>query len=150
MDQLDIAILNCLQEEGRESIAAIAEKIGLSEAPTWRRVRRLEEEGLITGYHAALSRRALGLGVFAFVSVRFSLHDIRLAADFARDIQPIEAVLACHNVTGDTDYILIVVTTDLDEYQKFTLQLRAMPGVSAIKSYLSLEEVKAMARLPLG
>ncbi len=150
MDQLDAEILKVLQNEGRISIASLADKVTLSEAPTWRRVRKLEEEGVIEGYRATLNRRKVGLGVHAFVSVRFSLHDITLADGFAEAVQSMESVLSCSNVTGDTDYILVVTTKDLDDYEKFTLRLRAIPGVASIKSYLSLREIKPASPLPVN
>lgn len=150
LDDVDIRILAILQREGRIANASLASKVGVSEAPCWRRVKRLQSLGLIKGYHADLDRRRLGLDVFAIVHVRFSTHDLSLAGEFEKKISAIPEVLSCHNVTGEVDYILTVVSHNLDEYSKFTTELRHIPGVAAIHSSLSLREVKSTNRLPLG
>lgn len=142
MDDLDAQILAILQREGRASIASIAERIGLSEAPTWRRVRRLEEEGWITGYGARVDRRKLGEHVFAIVSVRFASHELDLAEGFADRVCEMPQVVTCHNVTGEVDYILSVSTRDLEDYERFSRALRAIPGVVSIQTHISLREVK--------
>ncbi len=144
---IDTEILELLQDQGRLAVSELAERVGLSEAPTWRRLRRLEESGLISGYHAKLDRKALGYGVLAIVSVRFSIHDLKLAENFANTIRDLSCVQTCHNVTGDVDYILTVVTRDLEDYERFTLTLRAIPGVTSIQTHLSLRELKSTAHL---
>lgn len=115
---------------------------GQISAPTWRRVKRLEEDGYIQGYHAAVDRRKLGLGVIAFVSVRFTTHDLDLARRFSEAVRNEPSVLSCHNVTGDVDYLMMVATKDLDSYEKLTHVFRSIPGVSSIETHLSLREVK--------
>lgn len=142
MDSIDRQILVELQADGRMPVSALAEKVGLSEAPTWRRVKRLEEDGLIQGYHAAVDRRKLGLGVIAFVNIRFASHDLESARLFAQTIKDEPSVLSCHNVTGDVDYLMMVATRDLDSYEKLTHVFRSIPGVTAIETHLSLREVK--------
>ncbi|HMS54227.1 MAG TPA: Lrp/AsnC family transcriptional regulator [Fimbriimonadaceae bacterium] len=149
LDDVDLRILAILQREGRIANAALATKVGVSEAPCWRRVKRLQDMGLILGYHADLDRRRLGLDVFAVVHVRFSTHDLNLAGEFEKKIQGKAEVLTCHNVTGEVDYILTVVSHNLDAYSKFTTELRHIPGVASIHSSLSLREVKNTTRLPL-
>ncbi len=149
LDETDRNILRQLQQEGRASVASLADRIGLSEAPAWRRVRKLEEEGYILGYHASVSRRALGLDVHAIVSVRFSSHDLSVADRFAEAIQAMPEVMSCHNVTGDVDYILDVVTQDLATYERFSLKLRSIPGVTSMQTHLSLREIKSSHILPV-
>lgn len=148
-DALDRQILVLLQEDGRLPIAGLADRIGLSEAPTWRRVKRLEEAGLIVGYHAHVDRKMLGLDVHAIVSVRFSSHDLEVAGRFTEAVGALEEVLSCHNVTGDVDYILDVVTENLEAYERFTQKLRGIPGVVSIQTHLSLREIKSSHRLPI-
>jgi len=148
-DSLDRAILERLQTDGRVSNSRLAEDIGLSETPCWRRIKRLESDGVITSYCANLDRRKLGLGVFAFVEVKFSTHDMHLSLEFERALESLPQILNCHNVTGEVDYILQVVAKDLDDYGKFTSVLRNLPGVTAIHSILSLREVKRFSGLPL-
>jgi len=147
VDTIDTQILELLQDQGRLAVSELAERVGLSEAPTWRRLKRLEENGLISGYHAKLDRKALGYGVFAIVSVRFSIHDLQLAENFANTIRDLNCVQTCHNVTGDVDYILTVVTRNLEDYERFTLTLRGIPGVTSIQTHLSLRELKSTGHL---
>ncbi|MFC0402031.1 Lrp/AsnC family transcriptional regulator [Paraburkholderia rhizosphaerae] len=150
LDKIDRALLAALQTDGRMSNARLAETVGLSETPCARRLKRLESDGYIERYRAELSRRALGLGVFAFVYVRFAVHDKNLANRFEREILAIPRILSCHNVSGTADYVLQVVAHDLDDYGTFMRdQLRGLPGVSAVESALSLREVKSPGALPL-
>ena len=148
-DELDYRILARLQMDGRISNSRLAEEVSLSETPCWRRVRRLESDGLIAGYRAILDRRKLGFGVMAFVEVRFAAHDLERSRSFENAVLSLDQVLSCHNVTGDEDYILQVVATDLDDYGRFTTVLRNLPGVTSIRSSLSLKEVKATQAIPL-
>lgn len=143
-------MLSLLQEDGRMSNARLAEHLGLSETPCWRRLKRLEEEGVIEGYQAVLNRRRLGLGVMAFVQLRCSEHDRAATAEFQRIVQVTPNILACHNTTGADDFLLIVVARDLDDYSAFVdSTLRRLPGVTSIRSNLSLKEMKASNRLPV-
>ncbi|AHB05116.1 MULTISPECIES: Lrp/AsnC family transcriptional regulator [Pandoraea] len=150
LDAIDRAILAIVQRDGRISNARLAERVSLSETPCARRLKRLEAEGYITGYRAELSYRALGLGVTAFVHVRFAVHDRSLSEQFEREVQAIDRIVSCHNISGSADYLLGVVATDLDDYGMFTRDvLRALPGVSSIESMLSLREVKRDTGAPL-
>lgn len=149
-DKTDAAILDCLQRDGRLSNAKLAEQLALSETPCWRRVKRLEERGVIEGYQVMLNRRKLGLGVMAFVQLSFTQHTTEATAAFERIIQASPNVLACHNTTGDADFLLQVVARDLDDYSRFVEEvLRKLPFVSSIRSNLSLREMKASNRLPV-
>lgn len=150
LDKLDRAILGALQRDGRISNARLAETVGLSETPCARRLKRLEQDGIIERYRAVLSRRALGYGVVAFVYVRFAVHDRALADRFEREVCAIERILSCHNVSGSADYILQIVARDLDDYGTFMReQLRSLPGVTSVESSLSLREVKADGGPPI-
>lgn len=149
LDEIDLAILRVLQGNARISNGKLAEAVGLSESPCWRRVKRLESIGLISAYRTILNRRLLGYGAIAFVNVRISNHDLRLAEEFEQAVRAMEDVMSCHNVTGETDYVLQVVAQDLDAYGRLTVELRKLPGVTAIHSSLSLREVKSTTSLPL-
>jgi Lrp/AsnC family transcriptional regulator, leucine-responsive regulatory protein len=150
LDKTDRAILAALQTDGRMSNAKLAETVGLSETPCARRLKRLENEGYIERYRAMLSRSALGLGVVAFIYVRFAVHDRATANRFEREVQAIPRILSCHNVSGSADYILQVVARDLDDYGRFMRdELRSLPGVTSVESSLSLREVKPYAALPV-
>jgi DNA-binding Lrp family transcriptional regulator len=142
-DAKDLQILSALQANGRMSNAALAKTVHLAEAPTWRRVRELEESGVIAGYRAAIDRTRLGYNVTAFVQMRFASHDPELQARFEAEIVRIPEVLWCHNVSGATDWLLCVVARDLTHYGQFVSStIRALPGVTAIESSFSLKCVK--------
>jgi DNA-binding Lrp family transcriptional regulator len=149
LDDLDYRILARLQEDGRVSNSRLAEEVGLTETPCWRRVRRLENERWILGYRAELDRKRLGFGVVAFVEIKFSTHDLESSKAFESAVQDLDRVLTCYNVTGDEDYVLQVIAKDLDDYGRFTRVLRNLPGVTAIRSSLSLREVKVTHSVPL-
>ncbi|KND60737.1 Transcriptional regulator, AsnC family [Candidatus Burkholderia verschuerenii] len=151
LDRIDRAILAAVQQDGRMPVAKLAERVGLSETPCARRLKRLESDGYIEGYRAMLSRKALGLGVIAFVHVRFSVQNQSLSDRFEREVRAIERIVSCHNVSGTADYLLQIVVRDLDEYGTFTRDvLRALPGVTAVESMLSLREIKRESGLPLA
>jgi DNA-binding Lrp family transcriptional regulator len=150
LDDVDLRIVALLQEEGRMSNARLADRLHLSETPVWRRLRRLEDEGYITGYEARADRRKLGFGLVAFVQINFANHTGEQPAQFEAAIQAIPEVLSCHNVSGEADYFLQVVTRDLEAYGEFvTHVLRKLPGVTSIRSSLAMREIKATSRLPL-
>ncbi len=150
LDKTDLAILQALQQDGRLSSAKLADALSLSATPCWRRLRRLEEVGVIQGYQARLDRRKLGFGVVAFVQIALGSHAGDTPLQFENQVRELPEILACHNVSGSCDYLLEVVAPDLDAYGDFVRnQLRRLPGVAAIHSNLSLREVKARGNLPL-
>ncbi|KXV11738.1 AsnC family transcriptional regulator [Caballeronia megalochromosomata] len=150
IDRIDRTMLAALQQDGRMPIAKLAERVGLSETPCARRLKRLENEGYIDGYRAVLSRKALELGVVAFAQVRFSVHDRALSDRFEREIQGIARIVSCHNISGTADYLLQIIARDLDEYGVFMRDvLRTLPGVTAVESMLSLREIKRDSGLPV-
>lgn len=151
LDKIDVAIADRLQQDGRLSNAKLAEQLGLSEASCWRRQKRLEEAGVIEGYQAVLNRRKVGVGVVAFVQLTCTQHSEEVTAAFEQIIQASSRVLSCHNTTGEADFLLQVVARDLDDYSRFVdTVLRKLPGVSSIRSNISLKEMKATRRLPIA
>ncbi|MDD3481769.1 Lrp/AsnC family transcriptional regulator [Azovibrio restrictus] len=150
LDDTDRAILRELQADGRLSNARLSEKLALSETPCWRRLKRLEAEGYIESYQANLDRRKLGFGVVAFVQVTLGNHAGETPLRFEQQVSQLPEVLSCHNVSGDCDYLMQVVAPDLDAYGAFVRdQLRRLPGVTSIRSNLSLRQLKSSSALPL-
>ena len=151
IDDVDARILDILQRYGRLSNAKLAERLSLSEPSCWRRVRRLEEEGVIESYQAVLDRRSLGLGVLVFVQIGCNKHDPEAAAEMERVVSQSPYVLSCHNTTGEADFLLQVVAKDMDDYSRFVeTVLRNLPGVISVTSNLSLRELKRTGRLPVS
>lgn len=150
LDRTDLDILRAVQADGRLSNAKLSEKLNLSETPCWRRLKRLESEGVIEGYQAILNRKKLGFGVVGFAQVTIGDHASDDPLIFEREVGGIPEILSCHNVTGDYDYVLQIVAEDLDAYGAFIRdRLRKLPGVASIHSNLSLREVKSTLSLPV-
>jgi Lrp/AsnC family transcriptional regulator, leucine-responsive regulatory protein len=150
LDRYDVAILAALQSDARLSNADLATRIGLSAAPTWRRVKWLEQQGYITGYRAELDRRRIGLGVFAFVRVDAERNTGRATKELEDAIRRLPEVTACHYISGAGTFELQVMATDLDAFSRFaTDTLLNLPNVKDIHTSFSLGEVKAGAALPL-
>jgi Lrp/AsnC family transcriptional regulator, leucine-responsive regulatory protein len=151
LDRYDVAILAALQADARLSNADLAARIGLSAAPTWRRVKWLEQNGFILGYRAELDRRRIGLGVFAFVRVDAERNTGRATKELEDAIRRLPEVTACHYISGAGTFELQVMATDLDAFSRFaTDTLLNLPNVKDIHTSFSLGEVKAGAALPLA
>ena len=151
LDRYDIAILHELQRDARLSNAELALRIGLSAAPTWRRVKWLEDQGVITGYRAEIDRRKIGLGVLAFVRIDADRNTAASTRQLEDAIRGLPEVITCHYISGSGTFELQVMATDLDAFSKFTLDtLLTLPHVKDVHTSFSLGEVKAVAALPLG
>jgi DNA-binding Lrp family transcriptional regulator len=147
----DIRILRELQADGRLTNQALAERVGLSASPCWRRVHALEEAGVVRGYQAVIERRKIGLGVLAFARVRVGGHSDREAQEFADSVARLEEVVACYAIAGDADFLLQVVAADLDAYAQFSMEvLRALPHIKEMQTMFVLKEIKPYGGLPLG
>ncbi len=150
IDETDYALLSMLQEDGRTTNVKIAGSLNLSETPCWRRLKRLEDTGFIEGYHAVLNRKLLGFGIYAFVQIFSERHTDDSLEQFEKEVQEIPEILSCHNITGDADYILQIVSENLEEYEKLLRKvLRRLPGVTSVKTSISMREVKGTTNLPL-
>ncbi|HEY6086588.1 MAG TPA: Lrp/AsnC family transcriptional regulator [Burkholderiaceae bacterium] len=150
LDRFDIAILGELQADARLSNAELAARIGLSAAPTWRRVKWLEQQGYVTGYRAVLDRRRIGLGVFAFVRVDAERNTGSATRLLEEAIRRLPEVTACHYISGAGTFELQVMATDLDAFSRFATEtLLNLPNVKDIHTSFSLGEVKAGGALPL-
>ena len=149
-DRIDRQILALLQDDGRMTNVDLAERVGLTAPPCLRRVRALEEEGAIQGYHAALDPSSLGytITVFAMVSLK-SQAEADLAA-FEQHVATIPEVRECHMLNGEIDFILKIVATDLRTFQELlTTQLTPAPNVSHVKTSLTIRTAKALPGIPV-
>ncbi|MES0879244.1 Lrp/AsnC family transcriptional regulator [Roseibium sp. SCP14] len=147
----DVRILERLQSDGRITNSALAEAVSMSASPCWRRVRQLEEEGVIQGYSANLDRRQIGLGVLVYVTIQIDNHSEEDATRFERQVQELPEVISCHSVSGGADFMLMVVCRDLDSYAEFSMNiLRRLPGIKTMTTNFALKEIKPFKGLPLG
>ncbi|MDT7837739.1 Lrp/AsnC family transcriptional regulator [Aquabacterium sp. OR-4] len=151
LDRYDIAILDELQHDARLTNAELASRIGLSAAPTWRRVKWLEQQRYITGYRAEIDRRRIGLGVLAFVRIDAERNNAEATRALEDAIRALPEVLSCHYISGAGTFELQVLATDLDAYSRWAHDtLFKLPNVKDLHTSFSLGEVKAGAVWPLG
>tara|TARA_B100000446_G_scaffold46105_5_gene42279 strand:- start:17368 stop:17823 length:456 start_codon:yes stop_codon:yes gene_type:complete len=150
LDKIDRHILRVLQQQGRISNADLAERVNLSPTPCLRRVRRLEETGVIARYVAELDRKQLGLNVSAYVFVRLQRNSSVNAEKFESMISELEQVEECSVLSGEYDYLVKVVATDLEHYEAFIKQrLAAIEQVDTINSTIVLKQVTSRHPLPV-
>jgi Lrp/AsnC family leucine-responsive transcriptional regulator len=149
MDAYDRNILKWLQDDGRMSNVELAERIHLSAPQTLRRVRTLEEKGVIRRYAALVSPAAIGLEVTAFVSLSLDREQFRNVREVERNVMAFSEIVECHTISGDFDYLLKVVAADLKSLSLFlTDRLMQVPGVSGVRSMICMEEIKSQSSLP--
>ncbi|MCY1269192.1 DNA-binding transcriptional activator DecR [compost metagenome] len=150
LDAHDQRILALLQEEATLSTAEIAERIGLSQSPCWRRIQRLKEEGVIRKQVTLLDRRKVGLNAQIFAQVKLNTHGRNHLTDFAAAIREFPEVLECHVLMGPVDFMLRIVTEDIEAYERFFFErLSQVPGIQEINSIVALSEIKSTTSLPL-
>jgi len=150
LDSTDRQLLEALQQDARTTIAELAQRVSLSPSPCWRRVRQLEESGVIAGYHARLSRDKLGYGVTGFVHLQMNNHMPDAMAAFEREVVALPQVLSCHNLSGRYDYLIEAIAPDLESFSQLVrVKIRSLPGVKEISTSFSLKEVKHAGSLPV-
>jgi Lrp/AsnC family leucine-responsive transcriptional regulator len=153
LDRIDKRLLELLQQNGKLSNQELAERVNLSPSPCLRRVRRLEEAGVIKQYVALLEPQKLGLGLLAYATVRLEKHGdaARSPADsFRAAVKGWPEVIACYAMTGEMDYLLRVEARDLEQYSRFVMDhLLRHPSVVDVKSSFALERIKDTTALPL-
>ena len=150
LDSIDRKILEVVQGDGRISIVVLAGRIHLSAPQTFRRVRSLEERGVIRGYRADVAPEAIGFAVTAYVSVSVGGDDFGRVREIEAEIRAFPQILECYSVSGEDDYLLKVVAHDLKSLSNFlTDRLMQVPGIDDVRSMICLEEIKAVAPLPV-
>jgi Lrp/AsnC family leucine-responsive transcriptional regulator len=150
MDAIDKNIIRELQREGRLSNQDLAELIGLSPSPCLRRVRRLEQSGILAGYTALVDPEKMGLPINVFVNIRMEKPDPKLIKSFEFAVQKIDEVIECYLMTGSRDYLLHVVSEDLKSYEYLVRErLSVIPGVLSLESSFAFGRVKNTHALPI-
>ncbi|MCE2714238.1 MAG: hypothetical protein RLZ79_1309 [Pseudomonadota bacterium] len=151
LDPQDISILKELQQDANLSSTELAERVGLSQSPCWRRINQLEEAGVIQRRVALLARKKLGIDVLVFVNVKLASHGWQSLPKFKQKVVSFPEVLQCFLVMGDIDFILLVATRTIEDYNRFVQnKLAQIPGVQSIDSRIVIEETKNTTELPLG
>jgi len=146
----DCALLRALQEDLSISQIDLAERTGMSRSSVWRRIRELEDAGLIEGKVALLNSRQLGFQIHVLLSVSMNKHSVQTRQDFERHIQTLPEVIECFSVSGDRDYLLHIVARDMETYNDFlNTQILDHPSVHSASSSFALRRVKYTTALPL-
>ncbi len=150
LDKIDLKILKAMQEDASRSAAEIAEAVGLSQSPCWRRIQRLKDEGYISKIVAVLNPDKLNLRTQLFVQVKMSRADPVNKDEFAAIIRGFPEVMECHVILGAFDFLLRIVAQDIQAYEKFFFEkLARVPGIQEVNSYVGISEIKATTALPL-
>jgi DNA-binding Lrp family transcriptional regulator len=150
LDRLDRRILDELQSDARVSNQELAQRVGLSPAPCWRRLRRLEEEGFVAGYATLLSAPAIGLPIQAYALVSLENHHPQTVRQFDQLVRERPEVLECHSMSGPNDYLLRIVAASMEAYEQFlSTRLLQLPGVRSVNTSFVLRTKKFTTRLPV-
>lgn len=150
MDRTDKKILALLQEDATPTVAEIAERVGLSATPCWRRIQNLEKRGVIRRRVALLDPGELNVGVTVFARVKTSQHNIDWLEDFATAVAAIDEVVEFYRMSGDIDYLLKIVVPDIERYDAVYKRLIAAADFADVSSSFAMEEIKFTTALPLG
>lgn len=151
LDKIDLRILAALQADARLRNVELADQVGLSASPCLRRVKRLQDSGVIRGYATLVDPEAVGLPVSVFIQVTLEKQTEAALEVFERHMAEWPEVMECYLMTGDSDYLLRVVATDLSAYQEFLMQkLTRVDGVASIKSSFALRRIAYRTALPVG
>jgi len=150
LDRIDRKILGILQRNGRIAVTELSEQVGLSPTPCAERIRRMEREGTITGYHARVDPAALGLKLLVFVEIKLSAKSGDVFDRVKRELQFVPQVLECHLVSGDFDYLIKARIREMSEYRQLLGDvLKKLPGAAESRSYVVMEEIRESLELPV-
>lgn len=150
MDNADKAILSILQRDSATPVSEIAESVGLSQTPCWRRIKKLEDEGVIARRVALADKGRLNLSLTAFISVKTARHTDAWLKNFADVIRRIPEIVEVHRMSGDVDYLMKVVAPDMAEFDRVYKRLISAAEFSDVTSTFSMEELKSTTELPLN
>ncbi len=151
LDRIDRNILSVLQKDGRISNLELAKQVGLSPSPCLERVKRLESQGYIKGYHAVLDPQKLGAAMLVFVEITLSKTSVDIFAEFSAAVQQHDDIQECHLVSGNFDFLLKARVADMSSYRRLLGDtLLRLPGVSASRTYVVMEEVKSTNSLRIN
>ena len=151
LDHHSLLILQELQRDSRQTVQQIAESVGLSPTPCWKRIKDMEAAGVISGYTALVDRSKVGLDLMVVVEANLSQHTEELVRQFERAVAATPQIVRCLSTTGQADYLLTVLVPSIAEYEKFLhAELFKLPGVTHMRSSIVLKEIKSEVKLPVG
>ena len=149
MDEIDLRILKLLQQDCNLPASEIAETVGLSTSPCWKRIAKLRETGIIKQQLSILDAAKLGFGLTAFVSIKTGEHSSTWLNEFSKTVTDMPEVMEFHRMAGDVDYMLKVIVADIDSFDKFYKRLIGSSAINEVTSRFSMEKIKDTTELPL-
>jgi DNA-binding Lrp family transcriptional regulator len=150
LDRYSMAILSELQRDSRQTVAELAERIGLSTTPCWKRIKDMEAAGIIRGYTALVDREKVGLNLQVVIEANLSQHTEELVRQFEREVAASPQIVRCLSTTGQADYIMTVLVADIKSYELFLHDtIFKLPGITHVRSSIVLKEIKSDVRLPM-
>lgn len=151
LDAIDRKILRVLQADASLSTSDVAERVGISQSPCWRRIQRLKDEGIIRAQVVLLDRKKIGLNAQVFAQVKLNAHGRQHLEEFSEAIRRFPEVLECYVLMGTVDFLLRIVTADIEAYERFFFEkLSRVAGIQEVNSIVALSEIKATTALPVA
>jgi Lrp/AsnC family transcriptional regulator, leucine-responsive regulatory protein len=143
-------ILDALQQDSRLTVQQLSERVGLSATSCWKRVKDLEARGVIAGYTVRVDRKQIGLNLMVMAEVNLAQHSDKTVAAFEAAVSASPQIVRCYSTTGQADYVLTIVTKDIEQYEQLLIgQLFKLPGVAHVRSSIVLREIKGEGRMPV-
>jgi len=150
LDRHDVVLLNELQRDSRQTVQQLAERVGLSNTPCWKRVKEMEAAGIIKGYTALVDREKVGLALCVIAELNLTRHSEDVVRNFEQAVADCPQIVACWSTTGSADYVIKVLVRDIHAYEQFLHETAfKLPGVTHVRSSVVLKEVKSGLRLPI-
>lgn len=150
LDHLDVALLTQLQRDARQTVQQLADHVGLTSTPVWKRVKDMESAGVIRGYTALVDREKVGLQLAVIAEINLTQHGEDEVRRFERAIAECPQIVGCWSTTGQADYVVKVLVADVQAYERFLHEVAfKLPGVTHVRSSVVLKEIKAESRLPI-
>ena len=149
MDEMDLRILRILQEDSSLSVSHVARQVGLSASPCWKRINRMQKEGVIKRQTAILDAHRLGLGLIVFVSIKTGEHSTGWLEEFSKTVVAMPEVMEFHRMAGEVDYMLKLIVSDMEAFDEFYKRLIGTTALSDVTSRFSMETIKETTALPI-
>jgi DNA-binding Lrp family transcriptional regulator len=150
LDRHDVLLLTELQRDARQTVQQLAERVGLSSTPCWKRVKDMEAAGIVRGYTAVIDREKVGLSLCVIAELNLTRHSEDVVRHFERAVADCPQIVSCYSTTGQADYVLKVLVRDIQAYEQFLHETAfKLPGVTHVRSSVVLKEVKSGLRLPI-
>ena len=151
LDTYSLGLLDALMRDARQTVQQLADTVGLSPSPCWKRIKEMEAAGVIRGYTALVDAERVGLGLRVVVEANLAMHSEDKVRQFERAVLAVPQIVQCHSTTGESDYVMTVLVADIKRFEQFLHDtLLRLPGITHVRSRIVLKELKSESRLPLG